>query len=205
MLTHTVASVCHLPPPCSACLMINANQELEMGFRNNIRWIPKGSRQFEFCWGFGQAWSMMRSEGTAGWDLMRSCTSLRKARCSIVRETGVWELDWNWTLCVCVCVWEREREREKVFLCKFWYSGGFHSWTMIKCSRLLLRNLMCSHGISHTKLATYLQHLHLFVLFSIILRMWMCLESGLWTHWPILFPESSSRVHTCLSSLLWFW
>jgi len=117
MLTHTVASVCHLPPPCSACLMINANQELEMGFRNNIRWIPKGSRQFEFCWGFGQAWSMMRSEGTAGWDLMRSCTSLRKARCSIVRETGVWELDWNWTLCVCVCVRERERERERERRC----------------------------------------------------------------------------------------
>jgi hypothetical protein len=31
-----VEELCHLPSPCSASLMINANQELEMGFRKNI-------------------------------------------------------------------------------------------------------------------------------------------------------------------------
>jgi hypothetical protein len=46
-------------------LMVNANEEQEMGFRNNINRIPKGSRQSELCWGFGQVRSMMRSDGTA--------------------------------------------------------------------------------------------------------------------------------------------
>ncbi len=62
---------------------------------------------------------------------------------------------------------------------------------------------MCSHGISHTKVVTYLCHPHLFMLFSIIPRMWKSLESWLFPN-VLFYFQRLCHVYILITSFYGF-